>query len=81
MAGHYLLKLSISDLLYVNVSAIVVFAILVEGTLRQRVLIVIKNVFIISCSIGIMEAILEITGTQFFKVRSRAFYYPVYCCS
>ncbi len=69
IAGHFLLKLSISDLLYVNISAIVVFAILVEGTLRQRVLIVIKNVFIISCSIGIMEEILEITGTQFFKVK------------
>lgn len=69
LLGYNLLKLPIRDLLYVNISAIVVFAILLEGSLRRRALSVIKTVFILSCIIGIMEAILEIIGLQFFKMR------------
>lgn len=69
LAGYHLLELSIRDLLYVNISAIVIFAVLLEGSLRQKILTVIKTAFIISCSIGIIEAILEIAGLQFYEIR------------
>ncbi|WP_429147196.1 hypothetical protein [Anaerotaenia torta] len=51
--------LPISDLLYINISTIVIWGVLLEDTLSCKFWTMIKGIFIISCSIGIIETILE----------------------
>lgn len=68
-SGMYnLLNLSFKNMLYIYISAIIIFWTLLEGSIREKFLIIIKGVFIISCGEEIIEAVINIVILQFLNI-------------
>lgn len=50
---------NLSNMLYIHISAIIILWALLEGSIRKKFLIIIKGVFIISCSEETIEAVIR----------------------
>lgn len=66
--GYYFLKLSMGNLLYLDVMAIIILWAIIQGTVYQKSWLIIKGVFIISCSEEIAELALDFLLTKCFNL-------------
>lgn len=59
---------NLSNMLYIHISAIIILWALLEGSIRQKFLIIIKGVFIISCSEETIEAVIRFLISQCLNI-------------
>ena len=68
LAGYRISGLPVSDSFYIYTNAIIITFVLIEGSLYQKIWIILKSVFIISCGIEIIEAFLNMVLSQYMNL-------------
>lgn len=68
IADYFLLQLTVSNMLYMQISIILILCALLEGTIRQRTWYIITGVFIISCSEELIEVVLDFFLSQLLNI-------------
>jgi Signal transduction histidine kinase regulating citrate/malate metabolism len=66
--GYYFFKLSMGNLLYLDIMAIIILWAIIQGTVYQKSWLIIKGVFIVSCSEEIAELALDFLLTKCFNL-------------